>query len=343
MGVVERIWYGDGIVAHAARAGLWPLSKVFEAAASARRKLYDAGVLRVEMPAIPAISIGNLTVGGTGKTPFAAWLAARLSERAIPAIALRGYASDEIEVHRRLNPHIPIVVNADRAAAVRDAKSRDCDVVVLDDAHQHLRIARSADIVLLSAEQLMRRRRLLPAGPWREPLSSARRADLLVVTRKSANADTARRALDVVRSVAPSVPTALVHLVPHALVSASDRTTRPLDALRGATVVAITGIGEPSAFAEQLEQLGARVSLRAYRDHHQFSDEEIRAAAARVPVDGFAVCTLKDAVKLSGRWPGPSRLWYVSQQLVVEQGAAEIDRLLQRVLAQRATATITAG
>src|SRR6185503_16666306 len=290
-GWVERIWYGDDAVATAGRAALWPFSRLFEAITSARHALYAAGALRVETPVLPVISVGNLTVGGTGKTPVASWLAGRLSMHAVPAIVLRGYGNDEVEVHRLLNPHIPVVVGVDRAAAIREAKSRDTDVVVLDDAFQHRRVARTADVVLLSAEQLLRSRRLLPAGPWREPLTASRRADLLVVTRKSADASRARDALAVTRAVAPGVPVALIHLRLHALVSTSGaRETLPLDRLRGVRVLAIAAIGEPSAFREQLEQSGARVTLAAYRDHHLFSDEEVRALVARVPPDGLAVC-----------------------------------------------------
>jgi tetraacyldisaccharide 4'-kinase len=324
------------------RVALWPLARAYDAAVSARSRLYDAGVLGATTPDLPTISVGNLTVGGTGKTPFSAWLASKLKARAHPAIALRGYGGDETQVHRRLNPDVPVVVNPDRGAAVREAKAHGADIVVLDDAFQHRRIARNADIVILSAEQLLRPHRMLPAGPWRERLPAARRADLLVVTRKSARAADTERATDMVRIAIPDVPIVVAYLAPDKLI-ASDDSIMAIDRLRGAPVVAIGAIGEPELFKAQLEALGARVSLNAFRDHHPFSDDEISAIAAGVPADGFAVCTLKDAVKLASRWPGPSRLWYVSQQLVVEQGAEEIDRLLKRVLAARDATTTTAG
>jgi tetraacyldisaccharide 4'-kinase len=324
------------------RVALWPLARAYDAAVSARSRLYDAGVLGATTPDLPTISVGNLTVGGTGKTPFSAWLASKLKARAHPAIALRGYGGDETQVHRRLNPDVPVVVNPDRGAAVREAKSHGADIVVLDDAFQHRRIARNADIVILSAEQLLRPHRMLPAGPWRERLPAARRADLLVVTRKSASPAETERATDMVRIAIPDVPIVVAYLAPDKLV-ASDDNMMATDRLRGAPVVAIAAIGEPELFKAQLEALGARVSLNAFRDHHSFADDEISAIAASVPADGFAVCTLKDAVKLASRWPGPSRLWYVSQQLVVEQGAEEIDRLLKRVLAARDATTTTAG
>jgi tetraacyldisaccharide 4'-kinase len=341
---VESVWYGRSAGNIVVRAALWPLAKAYDVAVSARSRLYDTGLLGAHAPALPTISVGNLTVGGTGKTPFAAYLAARLAVTARPAIALRGYGSDEVEVHRRLNPGMPVVVNPDRAAAVREARHQGADIVVLDDAFQHRRIARNADVVLLSAEQLVRPRRLLPAGPWREHLPSAKRADLLVVTRKSASPVEVEQAIATLRAEVPGRPLAVVHLAPRQLVAVGGPDmTLPLDRLRGADVVAIAAIGEPGPFQRQLEEVGARVTLQAFRDHHAFSDSDIRDAAVRVPADGLAICTLKDAVKLAGRWPGPSRLWYVSQQLVVDQGVEEIDRLLERVLEARATSTTTAG
>ncbi len=343
MSLVEEVWYGDGLAAGMARLALWPLSLAFGAVSAARTALYDADILHAERPQVKTLSVGNLTVGGTGKTPVAAWLADRLSREARTTVVLRGYGDDESEVHRRLNPHVPVIVGADRAAAIRSARERGTEIVVLDDAFQHRRVRRDADIVLVSAEQLARRRRLLPAGPWREPLRAARRADLLIVTRKSAGPDEVARAVEMMRTVAPAAPVATVHLAPHGLVAAAGATTLPIDRLRGASIVAIAAIGEPAAFQRQLELLDARVTMRAFRDHHAFTDDEIRAVAALVPADGFAVCTLKDAVKLAGRWPGPSRLWYVSQQLAVEHGAGEIDRLLYRMLEARGTTTITAG
>jgi tetraacyldisaccharide 4'-kinase len=345
---VENVWFGRSAGNIVVRAALWPLSKAYNVAVSARTRLYDAGVIPSQAPALPTISVGNLTVGGTGKTPFAAYLAAELSRRARPAIALRGYGSDEIEVHRRLNPDIPVFVNPDRSAAVREAKSYGADIVVLDDAFQHRRIARNADVVLLSAEQVLRPRRLLPAGPWREQLSGAKRADLLVITRKSASIIEAEHAIGIVRAEIPGVPIASVSLVPRELVAVGHDTpdgplTLPLERLRNANVLAIAAIGEPELFKRQLELLGARVAIEAHRDHHPFSDADIRDATLRVPSDGLAVCTLKDAVKLGGRWPGPSRLWYVSQQLVVDQGVEEVNRLLERVIDARASAATTPG
>jgi tetraacyldisaccharide 4'-kinase len=337
MSIVARLWNGDDVAARAFRVATWPLASLYQAAVAVRTGLYDRGWLATHRTDVPVASIGNLTVGGTGKTPVAAWLAARLARDAHPAIVIRGYGADEIAVHRELNPDIPVIVNPDRVAGIVDARASGADVVVLDDAFQHRRAGRNENVLLLSAEQLRRSERLLPSGPWREPLSAARRATLIVITRKSASDADAMRARDRVRGVAPGVPVASVRLAPAELVSVVGDERRPVEDLRGRPVLAIAAIGEPELFAEQLGQLGARVTLEGFRDHHEFTAEEAERLSRAVPAEGLAVCTLKDAVKLRGWWPPRSRLWYVSQQLVVEYGESELERVIERLLAARAT------
>jgi tetraacyldisaccharide 4'-kinase len=241
-------------------------------------------------------------------------------------------------------PGVPHLQNPDRIAAAEEALAANPrHVLILDDAFQHRRLVPTQSIVLLSAEQLQRPRRMLPAGPWREPLAAARRADLIIITRKSASSVSADESRAALRAMLPRAPIATVHLAPDALRSATDDGTLPLEHLRGRDVLAIAAIGEPDLFGRQLDQLGARVHLVKFRDHHAFSAEDIRTLALSVRADGLAVCTLKDAVKLGPRWLGDSRLWYVSQRLVVEQGADEIDRVLTRVLEARAPITTSAG
>ena len=155
--------------ARVARELLRPASWLYGSVVAARNAGYDHGWLRSHALAIPAVSVGNLTVGGTGKTPVSAYVAARLAERGMkPAIVMRGYGSDETLVHARLNPAIPVFVSADRVRGALAAKEAGCNVAVLDDAYQHRRARRDADIVLLSAE-LAGPVRALPAGAWREP------------------------------------------------------------------------------------------------------------------------------------------------------------------------------
>ena len=162
--VVERIWWGDDALARAARLALAPLEGAYRGVIALRGSLYDAGLLPARQTAVPAISVGNLSVGGTGKTPVAAFVASELRARGgKPAIVLRGYGGDEPLVHATLNPGVPVVVSPDRVAGVAEARVLGADVAVLDDAFQHRRAERWADVVLISADRWTDDRRLLPA------------------------------------------------------------------------------------------------------------------------------------------------------------------------------------
>jgi tetraacyldisaccharide 4'-kinase len=344
MSWIERVWFGESREDVAARAVLWPFAQAYGGVVELRSRLYDNGALRQEEAALPTIAVGNLTAGGTGKTPVAAYLVTELARLgAKPGIVLRGYGNDETEVHRRLNPGAPVVASVNRISGVEVARMQGADVVVLDDAFQHRRIRRTADVLLLSAEQLERPRRLLPAGPWRERIEAAARADLIVVTRKSATPEECARAVEVAKSAAPGVPIAVVHLRPGDLKAFSGPESLPLERLRQARVLAIAAIGEPGLFARQLESQGATVTLASFRDHHPFSDEDVATLARRASESDLVVSTLKDAVKLASRWPGPSRLWYVSQQPVVEHGVEHLNQLLKRVMDARSAAAPSAG
>lgn len=341
--VVERVWFGEDLVSRSARAALAVPELLYRAGIGVRAALYDSGVLPTHVPVLPTVSIGNITVGGTGKTPIAAWIASQFADRgARPAIVLRGYGDDEPRVHERLNPGIPVIVSADRVAGVEAARDAGATIAVLDDAFQHRRVARTADIVLVSADRWSTSPHLLPAGPWREPLVAIRRATIVLVTRKAvtgARVDAVNKSL---ASVAPHVPRSTVHLAPASLVPASPigaRSERPLSELCGRDVRVMTAIADPHAFVAQLEQHGARVRADVHADHHRFTDREIHEFVARIPADGLAVCTLKDAVKLATRWPREApTLWYVSQRVTVERGVGGVEHILDdltRVLDRR--------
>jgi tetraacyldisaccharide 4'-kinase len=355
------VWYGADVASGLARLALAPASMLYGAVARARGALYDADVLSSRPLALPALGVGNLTVGGTGKTPVAAWLAGRLRDcGARPAIVMRGYGADEPLVHALLSPGMPVIVDADRVRGVAEAARRGADVAVLDDAFQHRRARRDADVVLVAAEHAERRARLLPAGPFREPESALRRASVIVVTRKAAPSDRAYELLARLARVAPDVPGAVVALSLDALravagtadgayqVGATDDRwpagERLLDTLRGRRVLAIAAIGEPDAFYVQLERAGAVVDRAPYADHHAFSVGDVELLVRRAERADSVVCTLKDAVKLRPLWPrlGPS-LWYVSQRVNVERGGDALDQLLARMLAARVNHNETAG
>ncbi|MFL5616991.1 MAG: tetraacyldisaccharide 4'-kinase [Gemmatimonadaceae bacterium] len=345
MSALGRLWYGDSFGARLGRAALWPAEQTYAAVVRMRGALYDRGLLESVNAAVPVLAVGNISVGGTGKTPVAAWAVARLRERgAHPAVVLRGYGGDEPLVHELINPGIPVVRDADRVRGARTAHAAGADCVVLDDAFQHRRLARAADWVLVSAERFARTTHVLPAGPLREPPGALARASVAIVTRKSASAADALSVAERIESTA-RIGAAIVHLAPSALADARDGTSRTLDALRDARVVAVAGVGEPEAFFAQLRGLGARVIHAApFRDHHAFSAADVAQLVHAAAAADAVVCTLKDAVKLAPQWPaGSVPLWYVSQRAEVERGAHLLDASLALVLAARASTPSTAG
>lgn len=339
--VAERIWYGRDPGAGLARAALAPAAALFRGVVTVRGALYARGLLRSGELPVPALSVGNLTVGGTGKTPVAAWLARRLVTRgAHPALVLRGVGDDEPRVHALLNPDVPVVADADRVAGVAAAVALGADMVVLDDAFQHRRARRDADVVLVSAERFDAGRvRLLPAGPYREGLAALRRADAVVVTRKVAPPERARAIAESLGALVARA--AVLHL-------AADRLCRwdepgapgaAIDVLAGARVLAVAGIAEPAPFVAQLRQSGARVDALLFGDHHAYGTTDVETLARRADGMDRVVCTLKDAVKLGPRWPRQAPpLWYVSQRVIVEHGDEALALLLDRMVALRSTA-----
>jgi len=335
--LIERIWRGDDALSRAARAALLPAEGAYRAATAARGWMYERSLLRVHRSAIPVVSVGNLSVGGTGKTPFAAWMASELARRgARPAVVLRGYGGDEPLVHARLNPEIPVIIESRRTAGIARAAQIGATVAVLDDAFQHRSAEREIDIVLVAAEQWGRRLHILPAGPWREPLSALNRASLVVITRKTANASRIMEIRDAVARAAPVVPQAVVRFTLSELRSEAmggEKKALPLSALANHPVVAIAGVADPAAFFEQLTQAGAMVTPFSFPDHYQYSALDVERILATVGAsDAMVVCTLKDAVKLAPKWPATARpLWYVSQTLEVESGGEAIDQMISRL------------
>jgi tetraacyldisaccharide 4'-kinase len=344
--VIEGIWYGDSRLAGLVRAALTPAARAYAGVTAVRNALYDRGLLHAHSPVVPVLSLGNLSVGGTGKTPLAAWAAGELRARgAHPSIVLRGYGDDEPIVHARLNPDVPVVADADRVRGVRRARALGADCAILDDGFQHRRIRRTADWVLVAAERWQATARSLPAGPMRESTQSLHRAHVLVITRKSASREEAER---VASALEPRMrdggAVAICHLAAHAVVDAIAGREERLSWLEGRTFAAPAAVGAPEAFFAQLRAAGAVIEPMPFPDHHAFDARDVeRIVQAGASRDGV-ICTLKDAVKLAPRWPraGPA-LWYVSQRAVIERGGEALDASLNQLLAARTTDPQTAG
>lgn len=355
---VSFVWGSSSAGARIARLALTPFSWLFGAIVARRNAVFDArartGALAV--PALPALSVGNLTVGGTGKTPVSSWFVSRLrAGGATPALVLRGYGDDEWRVHGLLTPGVPVVVAPERAVGLVTARSKQCDCAVLDDAFQHRRVARAQDVVLVSADAWQEPVRLLPSGPFREPLESLNRASVAVITVKAASADTVEAVRAAIRRAAPSVPIAQLRLAPGgvrlaATIAGSAQSVprgfqHDLAWLRGRETLLVSAIADPEAFGRQMAAAGAVIRSHAvYPDHHAFVARDVSDIVARAGPSVAVVCTLKDAVKLVPLWPrAGAALWYVSQTVVVEQGAEILEQVVARVLAARRATTPTAG
>lgn len=345
MSAMRELWYGHGVASRVARGALLPASLLYEAGARLRDWRYShlrGAVLEAE---VPVLSLGNLTVGGTGKTPMAAWAAATLRTRGgRPAIVMRGYGGDEALVHARLNPDVSVIADANRVRGAARAHALGADCVILDDGFQHRRIARVSDWVLVAAESWRDDLRLLPAGPLREPSSALARADIVVVTRKSATRADAEVLGDRLSRRFPSLGVALCYFAPDGLVEARTGERRSLVWLAGKRVTAAAAVGAPDAFFAQLRNAGAEIQERPFRDHHGFSEADITSLVAAAERGDGLLCTLKDAVKLAPRWPpAAAPLWYVSQIAVIERGEPLLAHALEAVLAARQGVSSTAG
>ncbi len=301
---VARWLWGGSPAARAARVPLVPLAVAYGAAMRLRAAAYRRGLFSVEALSLPVVAVGNLSVGGTGKTPLAAWIAAYYAARGVkPGILVRGYGADESLVHQRLVPEAVVVAHPDRGAGARRALAGGADVLVLDDAFQHLRVARDLNIVVVSAESAAAPRWALPAGPWRESWQAVDRADWIVVTRKRAGNDAARALAGQLATLGGGVPAAVAHLRIERLEGLHSGTRHGTDVVRGRRVVAAAGIADPESFAAQLAQLGASVQLVAYQDHQRYDAGKVERLVRAALETDYVVVTEKDAVKLRGRWP----------------------------------------
>lgn len=299
--------------AHLARFGLHALSQIYAAAVRLRNAAFETGIKPVTRLPVPVISVGNITAGGTGKTPFVACLAGKVAAAGVrPAIVSRGYGAlaeghnDEFRVLARLCPDVPHVQNPDRIAAGRTALSEHAaEALILDDGFQHRRLARDLDIVLIDALNPWGHGHLLPRGLLREPPSALRRADLIAITRADQSPPHRLRELRQQVAKASGMPAEEILEVaypPHRLIDA-DGETRPLDSLAGQRVLAFCGIGNPAGFHATLDRAGILVPekhRRVFGDHHHYSTDDLTMLAdeaRRIEAAGI-VTTLKDLVKL---------------------------------------------
>lgn len=329
----RRWWRGEGGTAGIfADWLLLPAEVVFSASVRARNELYDRGIRPAAEASIPVVSIGNLTVGGTGKTPVTAWLARQLLERGrSPAVVLRGYGEDEVRLHAQLNPKIPIVASARRVRSVEEAARAGADCALLDDGFQHRALARELDIVLVAAERWSSARRMLPRGPYREAPSALRRAEFVIVTRKTA---TRKAAEGVVRELGAftGADRGIIHFRPDSLVRLdAPGEVVPIEYLNGRDLLAVTSLAEPELFVDQIRECGASVESLAYPDHHTFGERDLRQITDRGR-GRTIVISQKEAVKLSDRLSGQSEVLVLRQRVEMVSGRDRLEAALHRAI-----------
>ena len=332
--VAHWLWWSHHFLARVARVLLLPLAGLHRTVMRARATAYRRGWFATRPLPLPAVAVGNLAVGGAGKTPVAAWIASFFAHHGRrPGILLRGYGGDEHRVHERLVPGVIVVPNPDRAAGAEVARAAGAQVLVLDDAYQRLDVARDLNIALLNTENARAVPWPLPAGPWREGWTALERADLIVVTRRRAPAYEARRLAHELTARWPETPVAVVHLALQGFEGMRTRRQGRAADLAGKRVVVAAGIADPTSFAVQVRASGAIVQLVAYQDHHPYPPADVEDLVQAARGADYVVVTEKDAVKLRDRWPAdvPEPLVAVLR-LRWELNGEAVERALEGIL-----------
>lgn len=327
-----------------------------------RKRRFESGTVSVQevtgKESLRIVSVGNITVGGTGKTPTVQWIARYLHDKGHNvAIVARGYkgrlsdsgavvsdgvtiflnaeeAGDEPVIHARSLPGVSVVIGRDRVTAVQRAVEQfQSDVIVLDDAFQYWSLPRDFNLVLLDARQPFDNGHLLPRGRLREPPSALQRADSILLTRCN-RAETAQ--LEATKMLVAQQTKAPIFCSNHKPVAIhTDTVDMPLKKLQGMRVGAVSALADNDAFIYILEQCGATVvTTLGRRDHHAWRAEEIAALSERALASGAEalLTTEKDAVKIDSSWSAKLRLWCLRVELDLGDDEGAFKQLLNSFL-----------
>ena len=304
----------NGIAAILHRGVLWLFTWPYRAITGTRNWMFDVGLRRIHTALVPVVSVGNLTTGGTGKTPFVAFLVDWLLQRGIrPGIISRGYKAlpdadssmsqpnDEKLLLDRLCPGVPHIQNRDRVAAAREAHlNHNCQVLIADDCFQHRRLARELDMVLIDSTEAFGFGFVLPRGLMRESAAGLRRASLIVLTRCEQSSEADLDSLTQRIQSLTSAPILRTSFEPTCLRSV-DGATASIDERKHRPVATFCGIGNPDGFRRTVSRMDTpSVFHRAFPDHHHYVESELRdvVTAARKAGAEWLATTAKDLVKL---------------------------------------------
>ncbi len=328
-----------------ARLGLWTLSVPYGWATSGRNWLFEHGWKETCKVAVPVVSIGNLTVGGTGKTPCVEYVARLYRNLGLKvAVLSRGYGAergrnDEALVLEENMPDVPHLQGADRVALAETAiEELESEVLILDDGFQHRRLRRDLDVVLIDATNPWGHGYMFPRGLLRERPKGLRRASAILLTRCDLalphELDNLRNQ---VQRLAPNVPIAEATHAPSAWVNAANETT-PLDRLLTKELAVFCGIGNPEGFRRTLTNLGMNVvNWRTYPDHHAYTRADIESLeswAQQLPRDTILATTQKDLVKIRLTKLGGHPVWALKIQLQVAQGKDVFEAKLKEIVSR---------
>jgi tetraacyldisaccharide 4'-kinase len=340
-----------GPMATCLRLALSAATPPYRAVTAARNLAYDRGWCQTSRADVPVISIGNLTVGGTGKTPLVRHIARRLREIDLRvALLSRGYgagdsgANDEALELAWWLPDVPHLQQPDRVAAARIAvEELESEVLLMDDGFQHRRLGRDLDIVLIDATCPFGFGRLLPRGLLREPIGSLRRADVVILSRADAVSDEQRQKIvKRLRQAAPQAIFATATHRPTGLLGWPDR-TRDITSLQDAPVRVLSAIGNPQALVDSLRRCGARViDTLCLPDHDRYDGptmQRVRNWLSESP-GGAAdvICTHKDLVKLQTDRIAGNDVWAILIEFAWLDGGDAVDQAIRQVAMRDRTA-----
>ena len=326
-----------GFFAAIARSLLFLASLVYRLAITLRNWFYESGLLKTHRVTLPVISIGNLTTGGTGKTPFVIWLSNRLNSEPGVTVLSRGYGStgnelnDEGREIRAACPAVHQIQNPDRVAAAQGLDPSQTSVIILDDGFQHRRLHRDLDIVLIDALNPFGYGALLPRGLLREPISSIQRSDLVLLTRSNLVSDEVRCEIrkqlqrhhhDLVWAEAELRTNGWKDV---------DGQDHELSRLADRKLFVFSAIGNPAGFVQTLQQDNfVLAGERRFADHHRYSMadfEQIERDAQEQNSDAI-VCTMKDYVKIGRQWKPEIPVYALTTGIEIVTGADQLDQLI---------------
>ncbi len=336
-------------LAQCVKGVMWVLSLMYGAITWSRNALYDVGVLKAYSAGIPVISVGNMTMGGAGKSPLVECIVRHIIKQGRkPVILMRGYMqrsdaviSDEREVFDEKFPQVEVLVGADRRSNIQKfLAANTCDVFVMDDGYQHRQVQRDLNIAVVDATCPFGNRSLIPRGILREGLGALKRADVIVLSRADLAGAQAAAVRAEVQSRSKDVKILEASHRPCHFVNVVSGETYPLNHLQGARAIAFCGIGNPSAFFKTLDQLKIQIARAdTYIDHYEYRREDIDqlSGLATEHQVGWVITTQKDAVKLkqiAEEIPDGIHLVYLEINLEIingqEEFIARIDHLLRR-------------